>query len=218
VDIDELRANFVAFASHELRTPATSVFGVLATLHGRGDDLPQEQRRQLVEVGYEQGTRLTRLIEQLLDLSRLDATAITLKPRPLVLRSVLAQTLSNSTLDPDAVRLEVPGDLAIVADPLVLDRIISNLLVNAQRHGNPPVVVAAEQRDGHLLISVEDAGPGIPDELRPRIFERFGRGDDVQGSGLGLTIARAYAQAHDGDLVYQPQARGTRFELILPRS
>lgn len=218
VEVDELRANFVAFASHELRTPATSVFGVLATLRGRGDDLPEEQRRQLVEVGYEQGTRLTRLIEQLLDLSRLDATAVALKPRPLVLRSLLAETLSNSTLDPDAVRLEVPGDLAIVADPLVLDRIISNLLVNAQRHGNPPVVVAAEQRDGHLRISVEDAGPGIPDELRPRIFERFGRGDDVRGSGLGLTIARAYAQAHDGDLVYRPQVRGTRFELILPRN
>ena len=56
------------------------------------------------------------------------------------------------------------------------------------------------------------------DELRPRIFERFGRGADVQGSGLGLTIARAYARAHDGDLVHQPQAHGTRFELILPRS
>lgn len=218
VEVDELRANFVAFASHELRTPATSVFGVLATLHGRGDELPEEQRRQLVEGGYEEGARLTRLLEQLLDLSRLDATAIALKPRPLVLRSLLAETLSNSTVDPNTVRLEVRGDLAIVADPLVLDRVISQLLVNAARHGSPPVVVAAEQRDGQLRISVEDAGPGIPDELRPRIFERFGRGDDVQGSGLGLTIARAYAQAHDGDLVYQPQARGTRFELILPRS
>ena len=218
VEVDELRANFVAFASHELRTPATSVFGVLATLHGRGDELAEEQRRQLVEVGYEQGSRLTRLIEQLLDLSRLDATTIALKPRPLVLRSILAETLSNSTVDPDTVRLEVPGDLAIVADPLVLDRVISNLLVNAERHGRPPVVVAAEQRDGHLRISVEDAGPGIPDELRPRIFERFGRGDDARGSGLGLTIARAYAQAHDGDLVYEPRARGTRFELILPHS
>jgi signal transduction histidine kinase len=218
VEVDELRANFVAFASHELRTPATSVFGVLATLHGRGDELPEAQRRQLVEVGYEEGARLTRLLEQLLDLSRLDATAIAVKPRPLVLRSLLSETLSNSMVDPDTVRLEVPGDVAIVADPLVLDRVISNLLVNAARHGSPPVVVAAEHRDGLLRISVEDAGPGIPDELRPRIFERFGRGDDVQGSGLGLTIARAYARAHGGDLVYQPRARGTRFELILPRS
>ena len=91
VEVDELRANFVAFASHELRTPATSVFGVLATLHGRGDELPEEQRRQLVEVGYEQGARLTRLLEQLLDLSRLDARGIALKPRPLVLPSVLTE-------------------------------------------------------------------------------------------------------------------------------
>jgi signal transduction histidine kinase len=218
VEVDELRTNFVAFASHELRTPATSVLGVLATLHGRGDELPEEQRRQLIEIGHEQGERLARLLEQLLDLSHLDARAIALKPRPLVLRSVLAETLSNSTIDPDTVRLEVPDDLAIVADPIVLERVVSNLLVNAARHGSPPVVVAAEQRDGHLSVSVEDAGPGIPDELRPRIFERFGRGDDAQGSGLGLTIARAYAHAHRGDLIYQPRTRGTRFELILPRS
>jgi signal transduction histidine kinase len=218
VEVDELRANFVAFASHELRTPASSVFGVLATLHGRGDELPEAQRRQLVEVGYEQGARLTRLLEQLLDLSRLDARAIALKPRPLVLRSVLIETLSNSSVDPGIVRLEVPADLTIVADPIVLERVVSNLLVNAEQHGTPPVVVAAEQRDGHLLISVEDAGPGIPDELRPRIFERFGRGDDAHGRGLGLTIARASAYAHGGDLVYQPRARGTRFELVLPRS
>jgi signal transduction histidine kinase len=218
VEVDELRMNFVAFASHELRTPATSVFGVLATLHSRGDELPEAQRRQLVEVGYEQGARLTRLLEQLLDLSRLDASAIALKRRPLVLRSVLAETLSNSSVDPDTVRLEVPAHLAIVADPIVLERVVSNLLVNAARHGSPPIVVAAEERDGHLSISVEDAGPGIPDGLRPRIFERFARGEDAQGSGLGLTIARAYAHAHGGALVYQPRGRGTRFELILPRS
>jgi signal transduction histidine kinase len=218
VEVDELRTNFVAFASHELRTPATSVLGVLATLHGRGDELSEGQRRQLVEIGHEQGERLARLLEQRLDLSRLDARAVALKPRPLVLRSLLAETVSNSAVDPDTVRLEVPDDLAIVADPLVLERVVSNLLVNAARHGSPPVVVAAEQCDEHVQISVEDGGPGIPDELQSRMFERFGRGDDAQSSGLGLTIARAYAHAHHGDLIYQPRARGTRFELILPRS
>jgi K+-sensing histidine kinase KdpD len=216
VEVDELRANFVAFASHELRTPATSVFGVLATLHGRGDELPEEQRRQLVEVGYEQGARLTRLLERLLDLSRLDATAIALKPRPLVLRNLLAETLSNSTVDPDTVRLEVPAELAIVADPLVLDRVISNLLVNAARHGSPPVVVAAAQRDGHLRISVEDAGPGIPEQLRPRIFERFGRGDDAQGSGLGLTIAQTFFAQHNGTIECASEPGNTAFTILLP--
>ena len=215
VEVDELRANFVAFASHELRTPATSVLGVLATLHARGDELREGERRELIEVGHEQGIRLGRLLEQLLDLSRLDAKAIALKPRPLALRSLLCETVSNSAVDPDTVRIEAAEDLAIVADPLVLERVLSNLLVNAAHHGRPPVVLAAERRDGRLRISVEDAGPGIPDQLQPRIFERFGRGDDAQGSGLGLTIARAYAHAHGGDLVYQPQASGTRFELIL---
>ena len=215
VQVDELRANFVAFASHELRTPATSVIGVLTTLHGRGDQLREEERRQLIEVGHEQGTRLGRLLEQLLDLSRLDARAIALKPRPLVLRALLSETVSRYAIDPDAVRVDVPEDLAVVADPLAIERVVSNLLGNAERHGRPPVVVAAERRDGRVLISVEDSGTGIPEQIQPQMFERFGRGDDPRGIGLGLTIARAYARAHGGDLVYQPQAPHTRFELVL---
>jgi signal transduction histidine kinase len=218
VEVDELRANFVAFASHELRTPATAVLGVLATLSARGDDLREEERRQLIEVGHEQGIRLGRLLEQLLDLSRLDSKAIALKPRPLVVRIILSATVSDAAVDPDSVRIEASEDLAAVADPLVIERVVSNLLVNATRHGSPPVVVAAERRDGRLRISVDDSGPGIPDELRPRIFERFARSEGSQGSGLGLTIARAYARAHGGDLVYLPRAGGTRFELVLPSS
>jgi GAF domain-containing protein len=216
VEVDELRANFVAFASHELRTPAASVFGVLATLHGRLDDLSEAERRQLVDVGYEQGVRLRQLLEQLLDLSRLEARAIPLKPRALVLESVLAETVSNSGVDPNTVALDVSGDLSIFADPLVIERVLINLLVNAMYHGSPPIVVSADRHSGHLRIAVEDSGPGIPSDLVPQMFERFGRGDDARGSGLGLTIARAYANAAGGELVYRPRAHGARFELLLP--
>jgi signal transduction histidine kinase len=69
----------------------------------------------------------------------------------------------------------------------------------------------------HVRIVVEDSGPGVPDELRPRLFERFARGDAAIGSGLGLSIARGYARAHGGDLVYEQSDRGARFELILPQ-
>jgi signal transduction histidine kinase len=116
------------------------------------------------------------------------------------------------------VKIDVPDDLAAVADRLVLDRVISNLLVNATRYGKPPLVVAAEQRDHHLRIAVCDEGPGVPDELRGRLFERFARGTDAPGSGLGLAIARAYARAHGGDIVYDPGDHGARFELILPQA
>jgi len=215
-DLDQLKLNFVAIASHELRTPATSVLGVLATLHERGGELTPELRDELIATGYEQAERLRRLLEQLLDLSRLDARAIDVNPRPIVLRSVVEEVAAATA--PGDVTVDVPPDLAVVADPLVLERVLSNLIVNASRYGAPPVVVSADARDRHLYVRVEDHGPGVPPEVRPRLFERFERGVDAEGSGLGLAIAQAYARAHGGDLVYAPGDGGARFELILPRS
>jgi signal transduction histidine kinase len=218
VRLDQLKLNFVAIASHELRTPAASVYGVLSTLVHRGDRLSPATKAELLQVGYEHGERLRRLIEQLLDLSRLDAHAINVEPRPLVLQSVLRDITSAAVPDGTPLHIDVAPDVAIVADALVLDRVLSNLLINAVRYGEPPIVVAAEQRDRHIRIAVEDQGPGVPAELQSRLFERFARGDDARGSGLGLAIARAYARAHGGDLVYSPGGRGARFELIVPRA
>jgi signal transduction histidine kinase len=123
------------------------------------------------------------------------------------------ETVADTTL----VRLEVPADLAVIADPLVIERVVSNLLVNAVRYGKPPIVLGAEQRDRHTRISVEDQGAGVPEEMLGRLFDRFERGDDAHGTGLGLSIARSYARAHGGDLVYEPSDSGSRFELLLPR-
>jgi signal transduction histidine kinase len=218
VQLDQLKLNFVAIASHELRTPATSVYGILKTLHDRDKELPDELREELLRVGVEQGERLRRLLEDLLDLSRLDARAINVKPRPLVLKAALADVVHGALPIDDAVELDIPSDLAAVVDPLVLDRVISNLVANAARYGAPPIRIAAKQRDRHLRVTVEDAGPGIPEELEGRVFERFARGEAGQtGHGLGLAIARAYAQAHGGDLVYDPCGEGARFELIVPQ-
>ena len=215
--LDQLKLNFVAIASHELRTPAASVYGVLATLAHRGDDLPSATREELIRVGYEHGERLRRLIEQLLDLSRLDSHAISVEPRPIVLHSVLTEIAGAAIPADTPLEIDVAPHVAVVADPLVLDRVLSNVLINAVRYGEPPIVVAAEQRDRHIRIAVEDQGPGVPEELQTRLFERFARGDSARGSGLGLAIARAYARAHGGDLVYSPGERGARFELIVPR-
>jgi signal transduction histidine kinase len=212
--LDQLKLNFVAIASHELRTPTAAVYGALLTIRAR--ELPEDVRDELIEVAYEHSDRLRRLLEQLLDLSRLDAEAIMVSPRPLVLRRVLSEIASAAVIDVP-VEVNVSPDLAAVADPLVLDRVVSNLLTNAARHGEPPVTVTAEQRDRHLRVAVEDSGGGVPEELRSRLFERFARGDSERGSGLGLAIARTYAQAHGGDLLYLPLERGARFELIVPQ-
>ena len=215
--LDQLKANFVAIASHELRTPATSVYGVLTTLATRSEELDDDLKHELLRIGVEQGERLRRLLEELLDLSRLDARGVRVSPEPIVLRTTLAE-IAEAALPPDVnVDLTVPPDLAVVADRLVLDRVVSNLLINAMRYGAEPIVVSAEPRDTHVRIAVEDSGSGVPDDLRERLFERFARGDAASGSGLGLAIARAYARAHGGDLVYDPHDRGARFELVLPR-
>jgi signal transduction histidine kinase len=217
VQLDQLKLNFVANASHELRTPATSVYGVLKTLSERGPELTDELREQLLQVGVEQGERLRRLLEELLDLSRLDARAINVDPRPLVLKSALADVVHATLPTTDSVELDIPDDLAAVVDPLVLERVISNLVANAARYGAPPIRIVAHQRDRHLRVAVEDAGPGVPKELEGRIFDRFARGAGEPGHGLGLAIARAYAQAHGGDLVYDPRPGGARFELLIPQ-
>ena len=218
VELDQLKATFIAIASHELRTPATSVYGVLATLQARGDELSPEVRSELIRVGAEQGERLKRLLEELLDLSRLDSHGIKIDPKPTVLGAALRAIVTASVSPEVTVDIDVPPTLAVIADHLVLDRIVSNLLINASRYGAEPITLTAESRDSHLRIVVEDNGAGVPDDVRSRLFERFARSELAPlGSGLGLAIARTYARAHGGDLVYDPHERGARFELILPQ-
>ena len=213
---DQLKLNFVAIASHELRTPATSIYGALATLVQRLG-LPDETREQLIEMAYQQSDRLRRLIEQLLDLSRLDARAIRVDARPIVLSSVLREIVSGAVPQGQHVELDVAPDLAVVGDPLVLERIVANLLTNAVRHGEPPIRLSALRKDTSLRIFVEDSGAGVPEDLKDRLFDRFTRADAGIGSGLGLAIARAYAHAAGGELFYRDGGPGARFELVIPQ-
>jgi signal transduction histidine kinase len=219
VRLDQLKLNFVAVASHELRTPATSVYGIVATLRERGDSLPPEARQELEEALWEQSSRLRRLIEQLLDLSRLDARAIPIQPQTVLLRELLDEVAAAATVENMAdIRIVVDEELEVVADRLALERILLNLVVNAVRHGRPPVLLSVVQRDSYVRVRVEDSGDGVPSDLVPRLFERFERGGPGEGTGLGLAIAQTYARAHGGDLLYDPTANGgARFELILPR-
>jgi signal transduction histidine kinase len=214
--LDQLRANFVAIASHELRTPAASAYGAIITLAERGPELPEETRTELMQIAREQTERLTRLLEQLLDLSRLDVERIRVEPKPIVLHALLEKITGEAVPKGTPFQLDVPDDLAALADPVVIDRIVSNLVINAVRHGEPPIVLRAEERDTHLRISVADQGGGVPEDVRPRLFERFERGSEAAGAGLGLAIARAYAQAHGGDLMYLHDNGEPRFELVIP--
>jgi len=216
VMLDALKLNFVAVASHELRTPATAVYGSLATIFGR-PNLDPEIREELLLTAYQQSDRLRLLLEQLLDLSRLDEQTVRVQPRPVALRSELRDIVAHLVPAGTEVDLQVDDGLAANIDPLVLERVVSNLVTNALRYGDPPLVVRAEQKDRHLRVAVEDHGRGVPEGLVPHLFERFARGTENTGTGLGLAIARAYARAHGGDLVYQQRDNGAHFELIVPQ-
>ena len=213
---------FVALAAHELRSPVASINGLAATIHQRRDELSGEQLVELQDVLRRQTERLALLVEQLLDLSRLEAAAIRLEPRLFPVRAQVEELVEAIAGEraPD-VSVEIAAELEAFADPGAFDRVVGNLVANALRYGAPPVVVRAEQRDRHFRVAVEDRGPGVPTEFLPSLFERFARGERsselATGTGLGLAIARSYARAQRGELIYEPAApHGARFELVLP--
>ncbi|MGH2935770.1 MAG: sensor histidine kinase [Gaiellaceae bacterium] len=218
---NEMKLDFIALAAHELRTPMTTIHGFVQTLHHLGRELPDEQRRQVDDALLQQTDRMARLVEQLLDLSRLDAEAIEISPRPIALRPHLEEIVAAAAPDPSSVEIDVAEKTIATVDRNALDRIVSNLITNAFRYGTPPVVVSAQQTDRHFRLSVEDRGSGVPPEFVPDLFERFSRSkgarDAPGGTGLGLAIARSYARAHGGDLLYEDaQPHGARFQLVLP--
>jgi signal transduction histidine kinase len=218
---NEVMANFVALAAHELRTPVTTIHGFVQTLHHLGDRLDAEQQAELRTALEQQTVRMASLVEQLLDLSRLDAEAVDVRPQRIQLRQRLEEVIAVAAGTRGAeVQLDAP-DREVYVDPSILDHIVTNLVTNAFRYGQAPVRVHARVVDGAVRVSVEDSGPGVAEELEDSLFERFTRAgvsrDRVAGTGLGLAIARAYARAHRGDVRYERgQPNGARFVVELP--
>jgi signal transduction histidine kinase len=217
--LNELKSEFAALASHELRTPAAVIYGAVETLDEREAELTPEQRADVRRVLTLQAKRLYELVDHLLDLSRLEAGALRIEPVEVDVRARLEDIVEILFDDGGAVSIEVPDGLRAIVDPRAFDRIVANLLVNAARHGEPPVVVAAGRTGSDLTVTVEDRGPGIAPDYRMRVFDRFTRGETpaTEGAGLGLAIAQSYARAHGGSLTYEPaEPNGARFRLTFP--
>jgi two-component system sensor histidine kinase MtrB len=212
----------VALAAHELRTPVAVIHGVIETIDRRGDEIAAEQRTALEKTLRAQTVRLKLLVEQLLDLSRLDAHAVSIDPQRFALRERIEEIVTIAAGEQAAlVSVEVPAGLEATVDPAAFDRILSNLVTNALRYGKPPVTVFADQIDGRLQVAVEDRGEGVSPDFVPALFERFSRSDATRprgpGTGLGLAIALSYAEAHQGKLQYRhAEPHGARFEVVLP--
>ena len=157
---DQLKTDFIALAAHELRTPVTSVHGFVRTLNSAGERLGDASRRELSIALEQQTSRMMTLVEQLLDLSRLDAEAVSIQPEPLRLKERLQELVAATGAERDTVAVEVADELEALLDPMVVERVVTNLVTNALRYGAPPVLVHAERRDRHVRIAVEDRGDG----------------------------------------------------------
>ncbi|MEP7306851.1 MAG: ATP-binding protein [Acidobacteriota bacterium] len=228
-EISRLKSEFVAAASHELRTPLTSVqMGIHLLLEGAAGTL-DERQQEILQVCRDDAGRLDRLMQQLLDLSKIesgDAAVPVLAPvRPSVLAREAAESL-RLQIEAKGLRLEVdaPPDLpAVFVDRDQIERVIVNLVSNAAR-ATPTggaITILAVHRAGEVAISVTDTGAGIPRDYLARVFEPFVQVPEASsgGSGLGLTISRRIVEAHGGQLTVQSElGRGSTFTFTLPTS
>lgn len=196
--VERNRRDLVATVSHELRTPLGALQALLENLVD-GVEPPDPAA---LRTALEQTQRLGRLVAQLLDLSRLEAGASVIEPRPFGVRGLLEQVAREAALHEDRpVRLRVdvqPGDLEATGDPERVHQVVANLLDNAVRHSpsDGRVWLSAHADVSGTVIAVADEGPGIPEAETERVFERFSAG--AGGTGLGLAIARWIVDAHGG--------------------
>jgi len=220
--LDEARREFIANASHELRTPIFALSGSLELL--AEEEMDEAKRREFLETMRGQVERLKRLATALLDLSRLDAGKLDLMPQPLAL-APLAESLRRefeaaAELSEHPLSISKQAETIVEADEQRTLQIGRILLENALVHTpqGVSVSVGSAEEDGRGLLIVEDGGQGIPADKQERVFERFFRleGEKSSGSGLGLAIAREWARRMNGDLTLESQPGATRFVLLLP--
>ena len=230
-EADRLKADLIATVSHELRSPLTTIVGVFGIMRVRRDRVTAAERDELVLMGIDQSERLHRMIEQLLAAARFeqpDGVASLEEARVELDASELVRQAGAEARTRHAHRriaIETNGALPVRVAQDAIVQVLGNLLDNACKYSpdGAPVRLSGDRAGGEAVLAVEDAGPGIPEAERQRIFDRFTQLDRhgqrrAGGVGLGLYIARQLARSQDGDLLVVDPAdgRGARFELHLP--
>jgi PAS domain S-box-containing protein len=226
---EQLKSEFVATVSHELRTPLTSIAGSLRLLDGGTIGQIPDPVKRLIRVALDNSNRLTRLINDILDIERLEAGKVSFHLRRTEVKPLVAQAIEANAAFADTfnakVRLEEDAaEAAVNADPDRLMQVLINLLSNAVKFSplGEEVAVTIRRSDGRVRIGVRDRGPGVPEEFRRRIFEKFAQADGTDarrrgGSGLGLSIAQQIVTRLGGTISYEAApGGGTIFTIDLP--
>lgn len=229
-------AELIATVAHELRSPLTSVKGFTATLLAKWERFTDDQKRLMLETVDADANRVTRLIAELLDISRIDSGRLEVRRQPVdiaaaVRRHVQAHTTAGQRTDHFLIKVVEPlPDLW--ADPDKVDQVLGNLLENAVRHGAGTVTIEVQptvipaKSEGSIVdtaaqpstaVTISDEGSGIPEESMARVFTRFWRGSKRGGTGLGLYIVKGIVEAHGGTItVGRSRAGGAEFRFTLP--
>ncbi len=224
-EVDEWRAALVGTVAHDLRTPLASIKVAVSALREPGIALAELARCDLLETIEEQTDRLTRLVSTVLELWRLEAGARRPKREPVVVDDLIdeAAALVESSLDASRlVRVVSAGLPPLEVDPTLIAQALANLLENAARHSPSDAEVVVEARRSRGLVdaielAVSDAGPGVPPDQRELVFDLFHRGAGGGRAGLGLAIAKAFVEAHNGHIgVGAARQGGARFAITLP--
>jgi two-component system sensor histidine kinase KdpD len=220
---DVIKTALLRAVSHDLRTPITAIVTAAEPL--AAEHVDDEERRELARGIQDEAARLSKLIENLLDLSRLEAHAVEPRVQWCSLEEVLEAAIDDLALPDGTFNVSIQGELPLVrADAAQIERAFSNLLENASRYsGGHPVSVRARAVGQRIVVRVVDRGPGIPSAQRDRVFEPFYRAGTAstghRGSGLGLAIARGFVEANGGTIAVESlPGQGTTFVVEFPRA
>ena len=222
-EADRVRTALLAAVGHDLRTPLAAAKASVSSLLSRDVELEEPDRRELLAAADESLDRLTALVGNLLDLSRLQAGAMPVRSEPVSLGEVVATALDAMGPAGRCVQVELPDDLPpVTGDAGLLERVVVNLADNALRHspaGRPPTLAGTARAD-RVELSVTDHGPGIPEADRDRVFrpfQRLGDTDNTQGVGLGLALCRGLVEAMGGRIEpRETPGGGLTMRVLLP--
>jgi PAS domain S-box-containing protein len=221
--LDELKNTFLDAVSHELRTPLATVIGIALTLQRAGSSLSEEDAADLVDRLVANAGKLDRLLADLLDLDRLSKGIVTPQRSPTDLAALVSR-VAQEWRERSGRQLELMLEPVVAwVDAAKVERVVENLLANAGRHTGPdtPVWVRVARRDEGVLLAVEDAGGGVPEELRATLFEPFRQGPGASphapGVGIGLSLVARFAELHGGRAwVRDRPGGGASFQVLLP--
>ena len=223
-ELDRMKSLLISTVSHELRTPLASIKGYASTLLADDVEWDQTEQREFLEIISREADRLNRLVNDLLDMSRLEAGRLELFPAPCDLAEVVARAVPQVYPPPhDRLQLNLPADLPLIhADRQRLEVVVRNLIENSVKYTaqGTPITLSASMNNGTVIVQVSDQGPGIPETDHQRIFDAFFRVEDSltrqSGLGLGLAICQGFIQAQGGRIWLEPQPQGTCIAFSLP--